>query len=74
MNYYNEWLLKNPDYFKEYAKENREHLNKYHREYYHKNRTRIRNYYKEYMTAKKKQILEDKKQKLKQQLMIMIDE
>jgi len=74
MNYYNEWLLKNPDYHKEYAKENRENLNKYHREYYHKNKSYIRNYYKEYMTAKKKQLMEEKKQKLKQELMIMIDE
>jgi len=69
MDYYNEWLLKNPDYHKEYAKQNRENLNKYKREYYHKNRAYIRKYYKEYMTAKKQRILEEKKQKLKQQTM-----
>jgi hypothetical protein len=74
MNYYNEWLLKNPDYFKEYAKANREKLNKYQREYCSKNRAHIRKYYRDYYKSQKKLKLEEKKEKLKQSLMIMIDE
>jgi hypothetical protein len=48
MTYHQEWVLKNPDYYKNYIAINKEKLKAYQKEYKEKHKDRLKIYQKEY--------------------------
>jgi len=48
MTYHQEWILKNPDYYKNYYEKNKEKLLSYQKEYKEKNKDKLKKYYREY--------------------------
>jgi hypothetical protein len=72
LTYHQKWIMKNPNYYKEYREKHKDRLKVYRAVYLEENKAQIKKYYKKYakewMEKKKQTALQERVNKLKAEL------